>query len=69
MSTDQHNKIVSGIIFGILVYGGANSDSKVSAGGSSLLPDALLHDLSSIVRDHYTHAIEILNILIDRCQD
>ena len=66
MSSDQHNKIVQGIVFGILVQGGSTFEGK---GGSSLAPEALVQDLSSIVRDHYSHAIDILNTLIDRCQD
>lgn len=66
MSIDQHNKIVSGIVFGILNFDINNPGNKI---GSRLHPEALISDLSSIVRDHYNHSIEILNNLLDFCND
>jgi hypothetical protein len=66
MSIDQHNKIVSGIVFGILNFDINNPGNKI---GSRLHPEALISDLSSIVRDHYNHSIEVLNNLLDFCND
>ena len=52
---------MSGIVYGILTFG---QDGKLM-----LSPEALLQDLSSIVRDHYTHVIDILSTLIDQSQE
>jgi hypothetical protein len=62
MSLENHNRIVSGIVFGILNFDIHNPGSKI---GSNMHPDALMQDLSSIVRDHYTHVIDILGILLE----
>ncbi len=56
----MHNKIVSGIVFGILL---ANQE-KVSHS-----PEHLIQDLSSIVRDHYSHVIEIFVYLVNQCYE
>jgi len=60
MSLDHHNKIVSGLVYGVLL--GAYSSGSEH-------PDLLIQDLSCIVRDHYQHVIEILGLLIERCGD
>ncbi len=62
MSIDNHNLLVSGIVFGILNFDIYNPGNKI---GSNLHPEALMQDLSSIVRDHYTHVIDVLSIILD----
>ena len=42
-------------------------DGKIHQGVNSMHPDALISDLSTIVRDHYAHVIETMSSLIDRC--
>lgn len=66
MSPEKHNEIVSGIVFGIINFDVHNPGGKA---GSGMHPEALMQDLSSIVRDHYTHVIEVLGILLNQCQD
>ena len=60
MSTDQHNKIVSGIVFGILNF----TPESHKGSNQHMNPEAMMQDLSMIVRDHYHHVIEILKSLM-----
>jgi hypothetical protein len=62
MSLENHNRLVSGIVFGILNFDVQNPGNKI---GSNMHPEALIQDLSTIVRDHYAHVIDVMSILID----
>ena len=61
-SDEMHKKIISGMIFGILV---APSQNQPQAYHSNILPyEVILQDLKSIVRDNFDFATEILYLLI-----
>jgi len=48
---ENHNKVVSGLLFGILTSGQDSRSQEASK--------TLLEDLSSIVRDHYDFAVRV----------
>ena len=61
-SEKAHAKIISGIVFGILLANTYNEKTQIS-------PQSLFRELSSISSDHYETVINILINLIRQCYD
>ena len=70
---EQHEKLVSGMIFGMLMSGSiinSNDRALMSANMANIInPQTLFNEVSIIVRDHYESFVNILCNLVDNCYE